>query len=80
MALSELTADMFGDQVDPIINQEPVRPPFQSESAGGKLAGDGVSVAIDLDAELAVHAHRLHEGGLVGQEVERWSFSRRNSS
>ena len=79
-----ITADMFGYQVHSVINQKSVGQPFQGEFAGGILARNRVSVSVDFDAELVVHAGRLNDGRFISQGVEgfelflgkelRWDF------
>src|SRR5258708_36455292 len=65
-----IAADMFSDQLFLVIDQQAVRPPLQGESAGSILAGDGVAVAIDPEAKLAVHPYGVHDGGLIRDWME----------
>ena len=61
-------------QVHPVIDQEPVGKPFQGEFAGGILARNRVSVSVDFNAELAVHAGRLNDGRFISQGMERFEL------
>jgi hypothetical protein len=48
-----ITADMFGYQIHPVIDQEPVGKPFQGEFAGGMLARNRVRVSVDFNPTFA---------------------------
>src|SRR6266498_1312558 len=69
-----VAANMFGYKVHSVMNQEPIRKPFQSKLARGVLAGDRVSVSVDFDAELAVDPNGVNDGRLVSQGVQRFKL------
>ena len=65
-----VAAHMLGHQLVLVINQEPVGEAFQGELAGGILAGNRVTVAVHLDAELAVDPDGFQDGRFVRQRMQ----------